>query len=278
MRSTRFFAGAALLALTIILAACGQAVAVPASPTPSATTAPSASDAPSVEPSPTDAPIPTEEPTPTPGPIEVIVHELPMIGRPTTDGVDVRTLPSLDAPLITGEIFGDGGQVQQVPELRLTTDMLVVATLGPLFADGESWYEVSAADGGDVYFSGGWVAGRYLSREGDLPEGQPIIVDINGVGSGTAASQEVPFHGTPTTVRFAATPMPDRDACEIEVTLIRTDGAAVNVATESSLTEPMVAQLSANELSSLFQEEAGRVTLQVRTDCSYAATLTLPPV
>ncbi len=278
MRSTRLFLpGTALLALTIILAACGQAVAIPESPTVPPSVAPSPSDAPSVEPSPSGAPAPTQQPTPTPGPIEVIKHELPMIGRPTSDGVEVRSLPTLDAPLIVGERFGDGGQVQQVPDLRLTTDMIVVVTLGPVFADGESWYEVDAADGGDVYFVDGWVAGRYLSREGDLPESQPTIVDINGVGTGSAASQEVPFHGTPTTVRFAATPMPDRDACEIEVTLIRTDGAVVNVATES-LTEPMVAELSSNDLSSLFQEEAGRVTLQVRTDCTYAATLFLPPV
>ena len=272
MRSARFIAPAAFLGLSIILAACGQATAVPQSPSvPASPAVPSPSD----EPSPSVAPLPTEQPTPTPGPIEVVEHDLPMIGRGTTDGVDIRTLPSLDAPLITGELFGNGGQVTQVPDHRLTTDMLVVVALGPVYADGESWYEVSAADGEEVYFYGGWVPGRYLSREGDLI--QPIIVDIYGIGSGTAASYELPLHGTPTTVRFAATPMPDRDACEIEVTLIRTDGTAVNVATES-VTEPMVAQLSATELSSLFQEEAGRVTLQVRTDCSYAATLILPPV
>lgn len=278
MRSTRLFLpGAALLALTTVLAACGQAVADPGSPTVPPSAAPSPSDTPSVEPSPSGPPAPTQQPTPTPSPTptEVIEHELPMIGRPTTDGVDVRILPDLDAPLMVGELFGDGGQVQQVPDLRVSTDNLVVVTLGPVYADGESWYELSAADGEEVWFSGGWVPGQYLSREGELPE--PIIVDIYGLGSGTAASQEVPFHGTPTTVRFAATPMPDRDACEIEVTLIRTDGTAVNVATES-LTESMVAELSSAQLSSLFQEEAGKVTLQVRTDCSYAATLTLPAV
>ena len=264
MRSTRFFAAAAaVLGLTIILAACGQAPADPASPTPSPTVAPSPSDTPSV------APTPTQQPSPDA--IEVVEHELPMTARVTTDGVDVRTLPSLDAPLMTGDRAG-----APVQDLRLTADMLVLATMGPIFVDGESWYEVRAADGQDVYFAGGWVAGRYLSREGDLPEGQPIIVDIYGLGSGTAAEEDV-LHGTPTTVRFAAAPMPDRDACEIEVTLIRTDGANVNVATEQ-VTEPMVAELSANQLSSLFQEEAGTVTLQVRTDCSYAATLTLPPV
>lgn len=269
MRSTRFFApGAALLGLTIILAACADGVAAPEPPTPSPTPALSPSDGPS----PSAAPIPTQQPSPDP--LDVVEHELPMIARSTTDGVDVRTLPSLDAPLIAGERLSDG---TQVPDIRLTTDMSVIAILGPVFADGESWYEVYAADGGDVYFSGGWVAGRELSREGDMPEGGPIIVDIYGLGSGTAASYELPLHGTPTTVRFAATPMPDRDECEIEVTLIRTDGAAVNVATES-VTEPMVAQLAADQLSSLFQEEAGTVTLQVRTDCSYAAALTLPPV
>ena len=100
---------------------------------------------------------------------------------------------------------------------------------------------------------------------------------IHGLGSGTAASADVPLNGTPVTVGFAGTPMPDDDACELEVTLIRTDGTAVNVATES-LTGPMAGELGANELSSLFQEEPGQVTLQVRTDCSFAASITMPPL
>jgi len=91
MSSTRFFApGAALLGLTIILAACGQTPADPGSPNPSPTEAASPSD----EPSPSVAPTPTEQPSPDP--IEVVEFELPMIGRSTADDVEVHTLPSAD--------------------------------------------------------------------------------------------------------------------------------------------------------------------------------------
>ena len=76
MRSTRPFApAAALLGLTIILAACGRAPADPASPAPSPTEIPSPSD----EPSPSVAPTPTGQPSPDP--IKVIEFELPMIGQ-----------------------------------------------------------------------------------------------------------------------------------------------------------------------------------------------------
>jgi hypothetical protein len=263
MRSTRFFApGAALLGLTIILAACGQAPAVPASPSPSPTVAPSPSDEPSA------APTPTQQPSP--GPIEVIEFELPMIGRSTTDDVEVHTLPSADAPLLIGEAFPDMNRV----EVRLAADELVAVSLGPVFHDGTSWYQVASVDGGDKAFAFGWVSAEFLVHESDVPDGSPQVVTVHGLGSGTDVSARVP-RGTPLTVELGAAPMPDSD-CELDVTLIRSDGLGVNVATES-LTGPYAFQLSANELPSLFQEEAGDVTLQVETDCSYAASLTQPP-
>ena len=264
MRSTRFFApGAALLGLAIILAACGQAPAVPASPTPSPTVAPSPSDTPSV------APTPTQQPSPDP--IEVVEHELPMIGRSTADGVEVHTLPSADAPLLIGEAFPDMNRV----EVRLAADELVAVSLGPVFFDGASWYQVASVDGGDKAFAFGWVSTEFLVRESDVPATSPQVVTIHGLGSGTAVSAPV-LMGTPITVDVAAAPMPDRDSCEIDVTLIRSDGLGVNVATQT-VTSPDAFQLSANELSSLFQQEAGEVTLQIETDCSYAASLTQPP-
>lgn len=261
MRLSRTFAPAvAALGLVVLLAACGQA----ADPTP--TTLP-----PSTTPDPT--PSPSGEPSvePSPSPIEVVEHDLPMIGRATADEVEVHALPGAEAPLLIGERFSDGSMV----EIRLAADQLVKVSLGPVVVDGTSWYEIRATDGGDVYFEGGWVPGEVLAREGDLPASDPQVVVIYGLGSGTAVNVDV-LAGTPTTVRFAAAPMADRDECEIEVTLIRTDGLGVNVATET-LTEARVAQLAANDLSSLFMEEEGTATLQVRTDCNYAAALLQPP-
>jgi len=268
MRFTRtFLPGAALLGLAIMLAACSQPAGTPESPS-STPTAPT--EAPSPSSSPSVAPSPSVEPSP----IEVVEHELPMLASLTADA-DVHTLPSADSPLLSGEAVSD---LSIVEEIRLEAGDLVIASMGPVFADGQSWYEVRATDGGsDFYIEHGWVPGESLSPEGDVPAGQPQVVVIHGLGSGTAATADVPLTGTPVTVGFAATLMPDDDACELEVTLIRTDGTAVNVATES-LTGPMAGQLAADELSSLFQEDAGRVTLQVRTDCSFAASITMPAV
>ena len=268
MRSTRFFApGAALLGLTIILAACGQAAGDSPSPTQSPTAAPSPSDPPSA------APTPTQQPSPDP--IEVIELDLPMIGRSTADGVEVHTLPGADSPLLIGEAFPDMNRV----EVRLAADELVAVSLGPVYFEGTSWYQVSAVDGGDKAFAYGWVPAESIVRESDAPDGSPQVVTIDGLGSGAEVSAPVPA-GTPVTVDFAAAPMPDNDSCELDVTLIRTDGLGVNVATQT-VTEPVAFQFGASidygGLQSLFQEEAGDVTLQVETDCSYAASLTQPP-
>jgi len=248
--------GAASLGLILVLAACASPVADSPSPTPGA--------------SPSSEPTASPEPTATPSQVEVIEHDLPMTGRATAD-VDVRTLPSMDAPLLSGERLSD---LSTVPDIRLTAGDLVLVTLGPVLADDQSWYEVRVVDGGEVYWEGGWVPGESLVREGDMPEGQAPMVHTYGLGSGTTITAEVAV-GTPVTVRFAATPMPDSGACEIEVTLLRSDDLGVNVATES-LTGPAVIQLTPEELSSLFQEEAGTVTLEVETDCSFAASLTIP--
>ena len=74
--------------------------------------------------------------------------------------------------------------------------------------------------------------------------------------------------------------MPASDSCELDVTVIRTDGLGVNVATQT-VTDPVAFQFGASieggGMQGLFQEEAGDVTLQVETDCSYAASLTQPP-
>lgn len=263
MRCIRSLApGAIVLALTIVLAACTQA----ASPTPSPSPAASPTDSPTPSDSPSDEPIAT----PSPSEPDVIEHELPMIGRSTDDGVEVRTEPSLDAPILMGDSFTDLGTMI---EIFLDADDLVMVTMGPVFAEGESWYEVNSVDGDDRNFAFGWVPGRYLTSDGEATIGY-VLVDINGQGEGDSATADV-TRGTPVGLRFAALPMPDAEECDIDVTLVRTDGTAVNIATDT-LDDILIAELIPSQLPSLFQEEAGTVTLEVETDCSFAATMTMP--
>lgn len=259
MRTIRSIApAAASLAFVIVLAACGPATGQ--SPSPST---PPASEEPTAEPSDTPTETPAEAPSEAPSPV-VVEHELPMTGSATEDDIPVLEEPGTDAPVL----------IVEGEEIRLEEGEMVIATLGPLFLDGESWYEIRAVDGRDVHFEFGWVSGDLLTREGDAPETDPVVVTMHGQGTGGSVDTDV-IVGTPTTVRFAAAPMPKEESCDIDVTLIRTDGTAVNVGTDT-VTETEVFQLSANELSSLFQEEAGTVTLEVETDCSFAASLTVP--
>jgi hypothetical protein len=274
MRLTRFLSlGAVLLALTIVLAACAVAADDPASSSPPPSSAPSPTDTPSGEPSPSEMPSPTEQPSPDP--IEVVEFELPMIARATADGIEVHTVPGADAPLLMGEQFPDMNRVEVV----LAADELVAVSLGPVYFEGTSWYQVSAVDGGDRAFAYGWVPAESIARESDTPDGGPQVVTVHGLGTGTDVSAPVPA-GTPVTVDFAAAPMPDSDSCELDVTVIRTDGLAVNVATQT-ITEPVAFQFAASieggGMQGLFQEEAGDVSLQVETDCSFAGSLTQPP-
>jgi hypothetical protein len=264
MRHIRSLApGAVVLALTIILAACTQA----ASPTPSPS-APTPTDAPSEAPSPSDEP----SESPSPSQPEVIEYELPMIGRVTDDGVEVRAEPSLDAPIHTGESFTDPG-TPEIVEIVLAADDLVMVTMGPVFAEGESWYEVTSVDGDVVVFAFGWVPGRYLESDGEATLGY-VLVDINGQGEGDSATADV-ARGTPVSVRFAAVPMPDADECDIDVTLINTDGSAANIATDT-IDDIVIGEVTPFEIPSLFQNEEGTVTLEVETDCSFAAAMSMP--
>jgi hypothetical protein len=277
MRPTRTFApAAAFLSLTIVLAACGQAVANPAEPTPPASPTPDPTTQPSAEPpvtpTPVATPVVTPTPMPTPRPISVIEHELPMIARAIADGVNVRVRPGLDAPLLSGERYSD---LSSVPNIRLAKGERVFATMGPILRDGESWYEVGKFDGGDIHWEFGWVAARFLERLSGDPTYNPLIIDVHGLGSGTAVTGEVVMHGSPLTVRVAAAPMPDRATCELEVVVIGTDGTAIQVATES-VDGATVFQKTHFDVPGLWQEVVGTFTLQVRTDCSYAATVAMP--
>ena len=258
---------AASLSLAIVLVACAPAAVDEPSPSAPAPTAPEQSE------SPTASPTPDESPSQSPD--DVVEFELPMIGRSTDDGVDVYARPSFDAPILIGQEFPDMNDV----EISLKADELVSVTLGPLVSDGTSWYRVEAVDGGRTAFAFGWVPAESLARESDPPEGRPQIVTTHGQGSDGEISMDVPM-GTPVTVDVGYAPMSGDDSCDLDVTLIRTDGGGVNVATQT-VTEADSFQFGASidygGLQSLFQEEAGTVTLQVETDCSFAASLSQPP-
>lgn len=258
-----------LLILTLVAAACAQGDA--SSPTPSTPPSPTPTGTPSAPPSVEPSPSASPSVEPAPSQEAVVELELPMLARATEDAVDVRTLPAIDAPLLSGERISDGAKI---PDVRLARDQVVLATMGPVYVDGTSWYEVATTDGEDMYWEGGWVSAEFLADAGTDPTGRPPMVAVYGIGSGTAASADVAV-GTPVTVRFAAAPMADRAECEIDVTLVRSDGAAVNVAT-NAVSEPEVFQMTPDEMSGLWQEEAGQVTLQIKSDCSYAATMTVP--
>jgi hypothetical protein len=271
MRYIRTLAPATVvLALTIILAACTQAASPSqspsASPDPSPTEEPSASESPSEEPS------ESEDPSPSPSEPELVEIDLPTIGRVTEETV-VRAEPAADAPVQTGEFFSVGADPEVVEAILEAGDEVVV-TMGPLFNDGESWYEVASVDGADLVFAFGWIPGRYIESEGETDLGF-IVVDINGQGEGASDSVGT-IGGHPVTARFAAAPMPGADECEIDVTVINTDGSAANIATQTVDGVVVSGDVTPFEIPSLFQNEAGEVTLEVETDCSFAAQMTMP--
>ncbi len=272
MRPIRALApGAAALALIMILAACGESAGDPSpsqpqSPSPSQSESPSPSEP--AEPSDPASPAPSESPTASP--IEVAEIDLPVIARITEDGVEVLTHPVADAPVIIAEDLDSDGEE---PDVVLDTDAMVLVTLGPVYSDDESWYEVAAADGSELHFAFGWVPASVLEPM-DEPSGFAPMAVIHGQGEGASVDVDVD-RGSPSTVRFAAVPMPEAEACDIDVTLVRTDGAPVNVAT-NTVEDVLVFELGAQQLGSLFQEEAGTVTLEVETDCSFAASLITP--
>lgn len=267
----------AILAMVVILAACTQAVGdlpSPSAPSPDASpTAPAPSESPSQAPSESPSESPSETPAPSPSEEAIVDHDLPMIGRVLEDDVEVRTHPMADAPLLVGESFTNDPAT--MPEVILAAGDLVVVTMGPFVNDGESWYEVASVDAADPVFAFGWINGEAIERDADLPEPAPVIETMHGQGDGDSVTSDV-IVGTPVTVQFAAIPMPGDDECDIEVTVTSTDGTVVEILNET-LTEIRIEAVSPFQFPTLFQNEAGTVTLEVDTDCSFAAALSSPP-
>jgi hypothetical protein len=273
-RSTTFVGA---LALAVVLAACSQAVANP-EPTddePTPVMSPTETPTPTATPEPT--PVITPEPTPTPAPsqapekpsapkptIKLVEHETPMVGRSLADGVNVRERPDLQAPVLRWDNGDD------VFDVRLAMDQLVVVRYGPLYADGESWYEVTSYGDEHRAFGYGWVAGRFLASEprADFDPGPMGIRGLlTGLGTGGSISADVEFPSALGVV-VAAAPMPGATTCEIDVDVIvagtRVDAAHYNV-------RESIANLVAPW--DIGGPEAGvgdEMTFEVDTDCSFA--------
>jgi hypothetical protein len=188
-----------------------------------------------------------------------------MLAHANAGGVAVRSGPSLGSPLVIGTRQDSGAAV---PDIRLAEGAIVAGFMGPVLADGHSWYYVQGADGRDPTMFEGWVSGQYLTRDSGLGD-SPFIITLDGLGSGSADSADVAA-ATELRVQFAAAPLLDRASCEIEMTFIRTDGLAINLAT-TTFTEPLAGEIHALDGTHLFQEVAGQVTLQVTSNCSWTA-------
>ena len=281
MSRTAFRKGVPTLALLILLTACGQARADAPSPTqvPSDAPAPSqpAKPASTPRPAPVATPEPSDEPTgspvaapvESPDPAAPVRFKLPMVGHVTANGVAVRSLPDLDAPVIHGEIVGGDGGI--VAFLRLDAGTKVAAFVGPVFADGLSWYQVTSAGNGPITFVEGWIAGEFLARDGDLSGHSTHLGTLNGVGTGGSIEAEVQAF-SPIMVSFGVNVVEGDDACDFGVDVVMADGRIVPISV-GEISEARVGRASAPYVEALYQQEAGTVTLTVVTDCSYALSM-----
>jgi hypothetical protein len=263
--------------VAVLLAACGQAVAVPdETPEIPASEAPRPTPRPTAQPTVRPTRAPSEEPSiaPTAPPAAPsrpasppTVGKLPIwsVARTTAAGVAVRTLPSVDAPMFTGERRGD---FEPVPNLRLPAGQHVVVTLGPVSSDGHDWYLVDYDDSdADVYFPNAWVSGSFLE-----PASEPIGTNPNEVVL-TGANEEasVSFTVGPwsyATARFAAAPIGDAPSCEFHFEMA-VDGVPVMEA-DQHVTTGLSELTTPRDVPDLVGDEDAEITLTARTDCSFA--------
>ena len=273
--------GVLALALSTILAACGEASADEPSPSlaPAEPTAPSQPAEPRDTPRPSPSPTPVATPVATPAPSEapaapedphmpnVVRHEVPMIGRVTADGVAVRELPDLDAPLVTGGSAED--EYDEFPNLRLDTGHRLVVEMGPVFADGLSWYYVRDGGTGPIHFLG-WVAGEFLPRDGDYVDS---LGTLDGLGRGGSLSVDVDAQSS-VAVTLGVNVVDGDSACHFVADIILADGTIAPIS-DGDVTGPMFGRAGAPDAAGLVQPVDGTMTLRVATDCSFAASLGL---
>ena len=241
-------AGAATLALLGLLAACTAGGSPSATPSggvdgnasPTGARSPSQVASPSVE--------------ATPDPVTPIRLELPVLVSPTDD-LDVLELP------------GHGDVVT-----TLTGADRATALMGPMILDGQNWYLLAGL--GTQWT--GWAPAEELQAAG-APDESTAIIALDGRGSGDADSANVEANSA-LVARVMASPMEGRETCEIEVTVAGVDGAhvIVNDVTEIGGTTEFMA--SGLDDDSLRQAEAGQVSMQVRSDCTFAASLDALPL
>jgi hypothetical protein len=261
--------------VTTVLAACSTAVGGAPSPTPTSPTAPPATPVTSPQPTAPATPAapgaPSEAPRPTAEPVVVVRIGTGSIARVTADGVAVRIRPGLAQPLVKGHHFVEGTEVDGV---HLDADDRVAVIWGPVLVDGHTWYNVTHVETAEpIIFSEGWVAADFLAEEGPMPQPRTVLT-ADGQGSGKAVSGEV-GGSSPLHVNVLAAPMPGDASCEVEVVLTGTDGVAVIIGA-SEVTAATQFFSSPLENAALFQAAAGKVTLQVRSGCSWAGMAGMP--
>jgi hypothetical protein len=161
-----------------------------------------------------------------------------------------------------------------VDEVRLDTGDRVAVIWGPVLADGHTWYAVRHVETAEpITFAEGWIAADFLADDGPMAEPFTVLT-ADGLGSGQAVSGDV-TEFAPLYVNVVASPMPGDASCEAEVVLTGTDGEAITIGS-AEVTEATQFFASPLENAALLQEAAGRVTLQVRSDCSWAGMAFIP--
>lgn len=155
----------ALVVLSMLLFACGQATTPGAntSPTPQPTATATAVPTPTPSPTPQPTAIPTPVPTPTPTPMP----SKPWTGE-TTGWAKVRTGPTTSAPEVTTYAPG--------------TIVTVYATVnGEIVWDGiAQWYRISSLSSAPRYIYGGLIAAYKGGQPGPVTtQGKVIVVSIS---------------------------------------------------------------------------------------------------
>ena len=237
----------ATLAIATLLAACSAG----ASGSPGAS---SGSPGPSTTGDPSGSADPSPNATSTPDPVAPIRLELPVSVSPSGE-VDVLEEPAGGTTVTT-----------------LTTADTATALMGPLILDGANWYLVA---GTGTQWTG-WVPAEQLTA-GVAPDESTSLITLDGRGSGDADSATVEA-GVALVARAMAVPMEGRESCEIEITVAGVDGAHVAVNEVTEVTEATEFLASGLDDETLRQSAAGQVSMQVRSDCTFAASLDALPL
>lgn len=233
----------------------------PVSPTPAPTGTPRQPSA-----SPTDAPA---SPSGSPS-VDVVRFETPVLGRITADGVAVHVRPGLDEPLIEGTNLDDG---VAVPQVRLSDGDMVGLIWGPMLHDGHTWYAVRHHDSGGIAWVEGWIAADFVEAAEPIPN-FPDVAAADGQGRGGSETVVMPQLAR-VYVDVHAAPMPGEERCAATVTVVDPAGQRIEIGS-GEVTELTTFFSSPLEQSALSMDDGGEITLEVDTDCSWAALVENP--